>query len=226
MANAQKGEKEVLRTTRIAVSMSRCAQAMPLGRIGILAGLAAAVVPFAILVHLVAEAVSLGRDALGAAFLIRHIYLGVVLFATSIWFGRTVGVGCSAAERRRRCTLIRAQLRDSAAGASVASLALANITFFGLSQLVEGVPIASGDWFIGLGAALLGSLVSALVVFLFGRSLIIAALEAIGVLLRQSTTRTKPTAVRFWVAPRRASSAFSLFVPNRPPPTRVPRLTF
>src|SRR5664279_4841900 len=206
--------------------MSRSEQALPLGRVRTVAGLAAAVVPFAILVHLVAEALSLGRDALGAAFLIRHVYLGVVFFAASIWFGRTVGVGCSAADRRRRCALIRAQLRGGAAGVNVASLALANITFFGLSQLVEGVPVASGDWCIGLGAALLGSLVSALFVFLFGRSLIIAALEAIGVLLRQSTMRAKPTAVRYLVAPRRASSAFSLFVPNRPPPTRVPRLTF
>jgi hypothetical protein len=206
--------------------MTRCEQALPMGRVRIVAGLAAAVVPFAILVHLVAEALSLGRDALGAAFLIRHIYLGVVFLATSLLFGRTVGVGCNAAERRRRCALIRAQLRGAAAGASFASLALANITFFGLSQLVEGVPVASGDWCIGLGAALLGSLVSALFVFLFGRSLIIAALEAIGILLRQSTARAKPTPVRFWVVPRRASSAFSLFVPNRPPPTRVPRLTF
>ena len=209
-----------------AANMSRCEQALPLGRVRVVAGLAAAVVPFAILVHLVAEALSLGRDALSAAFVIRHLYLCVVLLGTSLWFGRTVGVGCNEAERRRRCALIRAQLRGAAAGWNFASIALAHIAFFGSSQLVEGVPVASGHWCIGLGAALLGSLVFALFVLLFGRSLIIAALEAIEILLRQSTARTKPNPVGFLVISRRASSAFSLFVPNRPPPTRVPRLTF
>jgi hypothetical protein len=208
---------------RIGVSMSRHERATRIDRVRTVAGLAAAVVPFAILVHLIAEAASLGSAAGGVAFIVRHIYLGVVLVATATWFGGTVGVGRSVAERRRRCALIGAQLRGGPAGASVASLAAANIAFFGLSQLVEGVPIASGDWCFGLVAAAIGALVSALFVFVFGRSIIIAALIAAGIFLRECAPQSiRKSPAPLWIAPRSACASFSLFIPNRPPPAASP----
>lgn len=192
---------------------------MSTARLRTIAGLAAAIVPCAILVHLVAEALSIGGESLGWAFLVRHVYLGVIFFATATWFGRTVGVGCRAAERRRRCALIAAQLRGRAAETSVATLAVAHISFFGLSQLIEGVPIASGGWCFALLAAILGSVFSALLVYFCGRSVMIAALAAIGVLLRDEPTMPHRVGHARATAPRRAAVTFSLFAPNRPPPT-------
>ncbi len=181
-------------------------------------GLAAAVVPFAIGVHLVAEALSLGRGELGLAFLIRHLYLGVILLATMTCFARTVGVGSAPAERRRRCALIAARLRADTAGAGLASFALANLLFFGASQLVEGVPIASGDWCLGFAAAILGSLVSTILVVLFGRSMVAVALIVSGLVARRAAALAAPSRTRRWVIPRRAAAMFSLSMPNRPPP--------
>jgi hypothetical protein len=99
------------------------------------------------------------------------------------------------------------------------SLALANIAFFGLSQLVEGVPIASGDWCLGLVAAILGSLVSALFVFVFGGSVIYRGTRSDPRFAAPKHTDPQPQSEPLRIAPRRASAAFSLFVPNRPPPT-------
>ncbi|MBV9440599.1 MAG: hypothetical protein JOZ24_11455, partial [Candidatus Eremiobacteraeota bacterium] len=45
-------------------------------RLRLSAAVAAAIVPGAILVHLGAEALSLGRSGLGIEFLVRHLYLG------------------------------------------------------------------------------------------------------------------------------------------------------
>ena|ERR1019366_7178690 len=97
------------------------------GGLATTAGLAAAVVPFAVLVHLIAEAMSLGVDALGPAFVLRHLYLAALFLVTAAWSGRTLGIGFHAAERRRRCALIGAQLRSGKHCTSGASLALANI---------------------------------------------------------------------------------------------------
>lgn len=194
---------------------------MRTARVRTVAGLATAVVPVAIFVHLAAEAVSIGAETFSLPFLLRHIYLGALFAAALFAFGRTVGTGATAAERRRRCALITAQLRSRGSGASVLSLAAANMSFFALSQLAEGVPIASGDACLGLAAAVAGSLLAAFMVSIFGRSIALAALAAIAIVLRAAAA--PPPALSFArpAAPRRAAAMFSLFVPNRPPPTHV-----
>jgi hypothetical protein len=98
-------------------------------------------------------------------------------------------------------------------------LAAAQLAFFGVTQAAEGVPVASGAVALGLGVALAGSLLSAVLVFFFGRSLIVAGLDAVigTVPLRCAATVVARRDGRSAI-PRRAASAFSLFVPNRPPP--------
>jgi hypothetical protein len=181
-------------------------------------GLAAAVVPFAICVHLLAEAVSLGRGEVGWAFVVRHLYLGAIFVATTAWFARTIGIGGASAERRRRCALIAAGLRAKNAGVGTTSFVLANLAFLSGTQLLEGVPIASGDWCLGFAAAILGSLASASLVFLFGRSLVAAALVVIGIAPRRTSAGTRPRRALPSIAPRCAAAMFSLSMPNRPPP--------
>jgi hypothetical protein len=195
---------------------------MRMARARTIAGLAAAVIPFAILIHLGAEAVSLGHETFGAAFLVRHVYLGVLFVAAALLFARTVGAGCGLNECRRRCALIRAHLRSDAAGVNIAWLAGANAAFFALSQVVEGVPIASGDWRLGLAAALAGSIVAAFFVLVFARSIVAVALGAIAFAHRAANRPPAARRLALWRAPRRAGAVFSLFVPNRPPPVVIP----
>jgi hypothetical protein len=186
-------------------------------RLGSLAALAAAVVPSAILVHLLAEALSLGRSPIGEGFVLRHVYLGV-LFALSAWaFVRTIGLGCGAAEMRRRGALVRATVADPRHRLSLMALVLAHLAFFVLTQLGEGIPILYGDLGLGLIAGLAGSLLSAILVFAFGRSVIATAIETLSWSIR---TVAEPPAqgLAFEAVPRRAARVFSLFVPNRPPP--------
>ncbi len=188
-----------------------------LTRLRSLAGLAAAVIPASILVHLAAEALSLGRAALGFDFLVRHVYLGALL-VTGLWgFSRTVGLGRGSTEVRRRTALLRAALTGPQGRLDLAVLALGNLAFFGLTQLGEGLPILSGTVWVGLAAGILGSLLAAVLVYAFARSMVVATIEAL-----VHASRRPPAAVR---APRRAFAparaaavAFSLFVPNRPPP--------
>ena len=75
-----------------------------LRRLRSLAGLAAAVIPASILVHLAAESLSLGRAALGFDFVVRHVYLGALLVGGLWAFSRTVGLGRGRTEVRRRWT--------------------------------------------------------------------------------------------------------------------------
>lgn len=182
-----------------------------------LAGATSVVVPFAIVVHLGAEALALGAASVDAGFWLRHAYL-VVPLALALWsFARTVGIGRRHAEMIRRCALVRARLRDAGGGSRIAAFGAANFVFFGITQLLEGVPIASGAAATGLAAAVAGSLLAALVIFFWARSLVASAL-AIAV--------ARPRNARLFAHPRRqivaasrgAGSAFSLFVPNRPPP--------
>jgi len=189
-------------------------------RLRSLAGLAAAIVPFAIIVHLVAEAAAVGRDGLCIGFLVRHSYFGGLFLAAVAWFGSTAGLNRPARERRRRCALLRADLKAAGRPHSLIVLIGANVAFFGLTQAVEGMPIASGALALALGVALAGSLLAALLVFLFGESIAAAGLESVigtAPLHRGASGALR----REWaiIVPRRATSAFSLFVPNRPPPT-------
>jgi hypothetical protein len=186
-----------------------------------LAGVTSAVVPFAIGVHLLAEGLALGPGAIVADFWLRHAYLLVPL-ALALWsFSHTVGLGAPRSEMIRRCALVRAGLRAAGAGSTIVAFTVANLVFFGVTQLLEGVPIASASIGTGLAAAVLGALLSALVIFFWGRSLVATALAA-AVRRPRDPARRAFARRRIVEVPRTAASAFSLFVPNRPPP--VPSL--
>ena len=182
-----------------------------------LAGATSVVVPFAIGVHLAAEALALGAASIDAGFWLRHAYLLVPL-ALALWsFACTVGLGRRRAERIRRCALVRARLRDAGGGSTIAAFAAANLAFFGITQLLEGVPIASGATATGLAAALAGSLLAALVIFCCARSLVASALAIAVARMRNAPPFAHPRR-RIVAASRGTGSAYSLFVPNRPPP--------
>jgi hypothetical protein len=183
------------------------------------AGLASAVVPFAVAVHLIAEGAALGREGFGFGFVVRHAYFAGLLLVAAWWFCATVGIGRPAAERRRRCAMLRADLLDVGGVRGLLTLAGAQIAFFGVTQAVEGVPIASGAVVLALGVALAGSLLCAALVFLFARSIVVAGLDSvIGVAPLRPAARALARRERTIAIPRRATSAFSLFIPNRPPP--------
>lgn len=184
-----------------------------------LVAFASLAVPSAILVHLAAEAVALGRNALDVGFLLRHLYLGVLLlFTIGAFFGET-GIGGAASERRRRCALFARDFGALGGGAALALLICSNVAFFALTQLVEGVPIALGSFALGACIALAGAIGASLAVVAFGRSLANASLAAIlgdafhiAAPLRDTARTAVPAASRI------ACRAYSLFVPNRPPP--------
>jgi hypothetical protein len=183
-----------------------------------LAGLTSVVVPFAIAVHLFAEGLALGpAGALAPAFWLRHAYMLVPL-ALALWsFSHTVGLSAGRSETIRCCALVRARMRAAGSGSSIVAFTVTNLAFFGVTQLMEGEPIASGSIATGLIAATLGALVSALVIFFCGRSFVAIALAA--AVSRPRLPRRIALAFRRLVAtPRAAAAAFSLFIPNRPPP--------
>jgi hypothetical protein len=185
-------------------------------------GLAAAVVPSATLVHLVAEASALGRGALAPSFVLRHVYLAVLVAVSLAVFARTVGLGRPRAELRRRLALVAAMLRGPGGPLTCAALGAAHLAFFALTQLGEGIPLLTGDLALGLALGLLGSLLAALALATFGRGLVAAAARR---LCWQRPHPTAPLAAALVPAApaRSAAVAFSLFVPNRPPP--FPSLT-
>jgi hypothetical protein len=186
-----------------------------------LAGATSAVVPFAIGVHLFAEALALGWPAIAPDFWLRHAYLLAPL-ALALWsFSQTVGLGTPHAETIRRCALVRARLRAAGAGSTIAAFTVANLVFFGATQLLEGVPIASASIGTGLTAAVLGALLSALVIFFWGRSLVATALAA-AVNRPRQLGRLAFARRRINAVPRAAAVTYSLFVPNRPPPASSP----
>jgi hypothetical protein len=182
-----------------------------------LAGATAVVIPSAIAVHLAAESIALGDGAAHADFWLRHAYLSVPL-CLALWsFARTVGLGCAHRELVRRCALVRARLREAGAGSTAAAFAFANLVFFALTQALEGVPIAGPSIATGIAAAAIGSVLSALVVFCWGRPLAARALAA-AVRRPRSSARFVAFRPRFVSISRAAGAAFSLFVPTRPPP--------
>jgi hypothetical protein len=91
------------------------------------------------------------------------------------------------------------------------------LIFFGVTQLLEGVPIASESIGIGLTAAVLGALLSALIIFFWGRSLAATALATVVLRPRHPGPRAFARQ-RIVDVPRAAAATFTLFVPNRPPP--------
>ena len=183
------------------------------------AGLAAAIVPCALIVHLVAEAAALGSAGLGAAFVLRHAYFGILIVAAAGWFGVTIGIGCSRSERRRRCSLLGADLRGRHGRHGIVTLIGANLGLFALTQLVEGVPIAAGAAIPSLAIALAGSVGAALLVFYFGQTIALATLASvIGSTPRRAAQRTFSFRARAIVVPRRATAIYTLNRPNRPPP--------
>jgi hypothetical protein len=192
---------------------------MTVRRLRTLAGLAAAIVPCAIVVHLVAELTAAGHDALDVGFALRHAYFAALFAGAAAWFGATAGLRAPAADRRRRCALLRADLAGSGRLPNLVALAGANLAFFAVTQTVEGMPVLSGAALLGLSVALIGSLLSALLVFAFGRSLACAGLAAvIGTVPQRRESRSIVRRGRFIAPPRRPSFSYSLFVPTRPPP--------
>lgn len=180
------------------------------------AGLASAVVPFAIAVHLIAEGIAIGAAAELPPFLLRHLYLAAPL-AGSLWFfGATVGLGSQRAEIVRRCALLRHRLRASRSIANAAFFVAANLAFFGVTQALEGDPIAAGSLPLALIAAACGAILSAIIFFTWGTALGRAVLRAV---VWQIRPHNRPLRIQHAVVgTRRASMAFSLFIPNRPPP--------
>jgi hypothetical protein len=181
-----------------------------------LAGLAAGAVPLAAIIHLIAEFAATAPGP-SDAFAARHLYLIPLSAAALAAFAVTLGFGQGRGAFVRRSALIRAALRRVGLAAGVRDLFLANLAFFALTQVVEGIPIAAGSVTIGLAVAAVGSLLAAFAVFALGRSLTVA----IGAAFRARSRRVAAP-VRF--APRRsratrsAARAFSLCLPNRPPP--------
>lgn len=180
-------------------------------------GLASAVVPVGIIVHLIAEALALGNAAATSLFALRHIYLMVPLLLAAWAFSTTIGLGGSHREMVRRCGLARAELRSAGSGRGIGAFIGANVGFFFLTQLIEGAPMASGDVGLGLVAALLGVIVATAMVFVWGRRIARAAL------LFVTNAPPRPAGARpqrrtVVVPARCASDAFTLFAPNRPPP--------
>ncbi|HEY4441453.1 MAG TPA: hypothetical protein VGN14_13425 [Candidatus Elarobacter sp.] len=182
-----------------------------------LTGLCAAVIPAAVVVHLSAEALALGPGGLGLDFVLRHLYLAALVALSLGAFARALGLGRGRAEIRRRTALLQAQLtgREPLALPLVAA---ANLLFFGVTEAVEGVPLLSGVVWLGLAAGIAGSLLAALVIRAFGGLVLVAAVDTLVYAPRRSTPRadaaTRPEPNRS----RAAAAAFSLFVPNRPPP--------
>lgn len=189
-----------------------------LRRASSLVGFAAAVVPCAIAIHLIAEALSLGAGQVGAPFVMRHVYLGVLLVA-SLWaLARAVGLGSGNAEMRRRGALARAELLDPRRRHSLAMLLGAYLAFFALTQLGEGLPILSGNAGLGLAAAFVGSVLAAVLVFAFGRAMIATAIEVLCWAIPLAAPPPAPGSATGRRVARSAARVFSLFVPNRPPP--------
>ncbi|MGD1065414.1 MAG: hypothetical protein ABR975_01185, partial [Vulcanimicrobiaceae bacterium] len=185
------------------------------------AGLAAAVVPSAALVHIVAEASALGSGALTPAFVLRHVYLGLLVLASLAAFARTVGIGRPRAELRRRVALLRTLVRAPHRWSAVAVLVAAHLGFFALTQLGEGVPLLGGDVVLGLSLGVIGSLLAALTVAFLGRTVVDVAIRTLS--WRQPQAAPARRAHRRIPPSRAAARVFSLFVPNRPPP--FPSLT-
>jgi hypothetical protein len=145
-----------------------------------------------------------------------------VPLALALWsFSRTVGLGAGRTEMIRRCAFVRARLRAAGATSTIVAFTLSNLLFFGITQVLEGVPIATTSIGTGLTAAVLGALLSALAIFFWGRSLVATALAA-AVQRPRVPARLASTLRRIIAAPRAAASTFSLFVPNRPPPVSSP----
>jgi len=184
-------------------------------------GLAAAVVPSATLVHILAEASALGSGALTPAFVLRHVYLGLLVVASLAAFVRTVGLGRPRAELRRRVALLRSLVRGPHRATAVAALVAAHLGFFVLTQLGEGVPLLGGDVMLGLLLGLIGSLLAALTIAFLGRTLVDLAIRTLS--WRQPPAAPARRPHRRVAPPRAAARVFSLFVPNRPPP--FPSLT-
>jgi hypothetical protein len=182
-----------------------------------IAGVASAVVPAAVLVHLVAEGLSLGQAGLTIDFVLRHVYLGALVLASLVTFARTVGVGAGRTEMRRRSALLRAQLGGLHRPGGLIVLVAAYLAFFALTQADEGLPIMSGALWLGLAAGTLGSIIAAVLVSLFARAFFAVTIAA----LDWQPRRPAASAARRRCAdelPRAAAIAFRLFVPTRPPP--------
>ncbi len=183
------------------------------------AGLAAGVVPLAAMVHLIAEFAATAPGP-ADAFVARHLYMLPLVIGALVAFGTTLGLGRGHREFVRRSALIRATLGRVGTAAGIRDLFLANLAFFAATQALEGVPIAAGSVAVGLAVAAAGSLIAAFAVFALGRTVAVAAGRSFR---RRSPRDAAPirTFPRRSCATRRAARAFSLCLPNRPPPVSL-----
>ena len=84
---------------------------------------------------------------------------------------------------------------------------------------MKASPILSGSLWIALAAATFGSILSALLVYAFGRTFLAGAIAALDWQPRRGRAAL-PSHVRSDAAhARNPATSYSLFVPNRPPPT-------
>lgn len=126
---------------------------------------AALTTPFATLSHLAAEAASLGEASLRVLLSPHHAYLVLLNAAAAVALALALDLRASTSERRRRIALLVAALPGRGHGAVFFVCAVGTqLLFFVTTQLAEGDPIARGDVILGFLAAVLTSIVGAIVI--------------------------------------------------------------
>ncbi len=180
-------------------------------------GLASAIVPVAVLIHLIAEISAISVQPNLAGFFGRHVYLLLPLLLGAWFFCSTIGVGRSSAERIRRCAIARAHIVRADRVRGFGHVFAANMLFFGLTQALEGVPIVAGSVSLGILVAALSSLLAAFALSACRRRFA----DTLRALVAGSRNRLALVAcakIAVSLATRTAAASFSLFIPNRPPP--------
>lgn len=189
------------------------------GRAGALILFAALTTPFATLAHFGAEAASLGARAGEVLLSVHHLYLVVLNLLALAALVCALGLGAPHAERRRRVATLVAALPGRGRGPEFfAAAVVLQLAFFGLTQLVEGDPVAAGHLALGLSAALVASCIGAVIIAACKVRIlrVIAALPQWIAAQRVESGRPLPRRPRIVALSQRPFA--SLSVSNRPPP--------
>jgi len=136
-----------------------------------------AAIPFGVAGHFLGEAAALDPKSLWALILApRHMYL-LALGAASFVSLLLISRGPRCAHRAAHAGELICALPFGGRGLRFAALSFAfQVAFFGVTQAVEGCPIQGGDLLAGLATALAAAVVSALVLALFQRRLVVFTL--------------------------------------------------
>jgi hypothetical protein len=186
-------------------------------RLGFPAAYPALTLAFAIVAHVLAEALG-SRSSLGGLLTPVHAALGSAALAALAWAAFALGLHRPAAERRRRLALIAAAVdRRSGFGRAVLDAGLQGAVAFG-TLAIEGIRFEPGRLWLALGCALGALFFGALVLRTARRGAPrIAAFFApharivrVRPLAHGPLCPPPPLAVR--------SRLYALFIPNRPPP--------